>query len=188
MKNNRCGQIKGRGDPRRTSGSRGDPPAVCEARGDPPWMFASRGDPPLIYQARGDPPELFGSRGHPPEIRNARDGPPLANGTRGKPPEMKTRRYNSFKEELVFRILAGQNPEYSGHGRGMPGREGCIGCPLPEGNGKGYCPDRIDCTVQKHYSLPFALANGHKRKRHNGRFEKVVQGFIAVSDGMERMD
>lgn len=34
-------------------------------------------------------------------------------------------------------------------------------------------------------ALTFA---GHKRKRHNGRIEKVVRGFIAVSDGMGRMD
>ncbi|MDP3644086.1 MAG: hypothetical protein Q8S54_12960 [Bacteroidota bacterium] len=128
---------KGRGDLWRTSGSRGDPPAVCEARGDPPWMYTPRGDPPINTEPRGDPPELIRTRGHPPEIRNARDGPTGVNGTRGKPPEMKTRRHNSFKEELVFRILAGP---IGPHGRGMPGREGIVkplsGCKTTERVGR----------------------------------------------------
>jgi hypothetical protein len=32
---------------------------------------------------------------------------------------------------------------------------------LPKGNGKGYSPEMNDCTLQKRYSLPSALADGN---------------------------
>ena len=47
------------------------------------------------------------------------------------------------------------------------GEMSAIPDPLPKGNGKGYSPEMNDCTLQKHYSLPSALADGHENHQRS---------------------